>query len=211
MNQVEKLKTLSPLSYFDKNALLQLMELSENSLYADVKRWLKKGLIVQLKRGFYVTGEYYGKTVGVEAYPEFIANKLCEPSYLSTEYVLQKHGVLTEAVYAFTSVTLKTKRSFANKMGRFIYRNIKEGLFDGYEILDKNGFQIKMAMKSKALFDYLYLKLFRTVFFDEKLVASLRLNLDSFSRKDFAEFAGYCEKTEIAKFMDLPKLLRKQK
>lgn len=209
MNQVSKLKTLATLGYFEKNALLQLMDLKPNSLYANIKRWLKKGVIIQLKKGFYVTAEYFDKNEGRDAYFEFIANKLYGPSYLSTEYVLGQHGILAEAVFAFTSVTLKTKRSFANRAGKFIYRNIKDELFDGFEIIDRNGFQIKKATKAKALFDYLYFKLLRIPSIDEPLVESFRLNLDSFTKKDMAEFGGHCAKTGMKKFYNLPKLLER--
>ena len=57
MNQVKKLKNLEKLSYFDKNTLAQYIELSDNSLYANIKRWLKNGRIIQIKKGMYVTPE----------------------------------------------------------------------------------------------------------------------------------------------------------
>ena len=108
MNQVVKLKKLGNLSYFDKNTLSQIIELSDNSLYTNIKRWIKSGRLVQLKNGMYVTDIFLSTLPDKTPYAEFIANKLREPSYLSTEYVLQKYGVLTEAVYGYTSVTLKS-------------------------------------------------------------------------------------------------------
>ena len=62
MNQVLKLKKLANLGFFDKNTLAQFMELSENSLYANIKRWLKSGVLIQLKnrrcRMSHQIGEY---------------------------------------------------------------------------------------------------------------------------------------------------------
>ena len=155
MNQVDKLQNLKNLSYFDKNTLAQYVDVAQNSLYSNIKRWLKKGLIIQLKRGLYVTGDYLDKNMGSMSYIELIANRLYEPSYLSGEYVLQQYNILTEAVFAFTSVSLKTRREYENRLGRYIYRSIKRELFTGYTIIQKDDFQIKIATKAKALFDYL--------------------------------------------------------
>ncbi len=208
MNQVENLKKLNNLSYFDKNTLSQIIELSENSLYANIKRWLNDGHLVQLKKGLYVTKEYLNSQRNKDIYFEFVANQLKVPSYLSLEYVLQKHSMLSEAIFAITSVTKKSKREYSNKLGKFIYRNIKAALFCGFDITDRDGFQIKVATKSKALFDYLYLKLYRVKLIDRKIIESFRLNFDEFSQKDLREFKKYCELTGISKFDELPKIIR---
>ena len=207
MNQVQNLRKLSNLSYFDKNTLSQFIELSDSSLYAAINRWLKKGRIIQLKKGLYVTSDYLDKMSGNQAYLEFIANKLRSPSYLSLEHVLQKYSILSESVFSITSVTLKSKRIYKNRLGTFIYRNIREDLFSGYTIKKNDGFEIKEASKAKALFDYLYLKLFRVKSPNKKLINSLRLNLDEFTSKDKQEFCSYCQLPEIKKYKTLPSLL----
>lgn len=211
MNQVKNLQKLSALSYFDKETLSQFVDISDNSLYANIKRWLKKGELIQLKKGRYVTKEFVQNLDDADAYRSFIANKLREPSYLSLEYVLQKYNILTEAVFAFTSITLKTRRRYKNKLGVFIYKNIKEKLFKGYAIFSRAGFDIKEATKAKALFDYLYLKLWRVPEVDKELIRSFRLNLDEMSEKDIREFSGYCGECGFKKFLALPKLIRSLK
>lgn len=207
MKQKKKLKELVPLSYFDKNTLSQLMDLSDNCLYANIKRWLKSGDIIQLKRGMYVTREYYLIVPNKSAYADFIANKLREPSYLSMEYVLQQFGMLTEAVYSFTSITLKSNRTYSNNLGTFVYRNLNSRLFLGYEIREDDGFSIKVATKSKALFDYLYLKTRRIHAFDKDYLLSLRLNVDEFSKDDMDEFEHYCKLAGPKKYLELPAML----
>lgn len=207
MNQVQNLKKLKNLSYFDKNTLSQFIELSNSSLYKAISRWVKKEKIIQLKKGLYVTGDYLNKMSGKQVYLEFIANKLKLPSYLSLEYVLQKYSVLPESVFSITSITLKSKRIYKNKLGVFIYRSIKDSFFTGYTIKENNGFEIKEATKAKALFDYLYLKLFGVRFPDKKLINSFRLNLDEFTGKDKKEFGGYCQRSGIKKYKKLPLLL----
>jgi predicted transcriptional regulator of viral defense system len=210
MNQVKKLSTISNLSYFGTNALsLIYPELSKNSLYSNIKRWIKKGQLIQIKKGMYVTKEYVSNVQDKSSYKEFLANKIKYPSYLSMEYVLQKYSILSDAVYAYTSVSLKSKNTYNNKFGRYIYRNITRKLFIGYDIKEVGGYEIKEATKAKALFDYLYLKLYRIRNITEDVLLDLRLNMDEFEKRDIDEFKSYCEITEIRKFVDLPSSLSK--
>ena len=207
MNQIKKLKQLENLSFFDKVTLEQYYDLSDNSLYANINRWLKLGALIQLRKGLYVSPAYLQTLPDKQPYCEFIANKLREPSYLSLEYVLQKYSILTEAVYAFTSITLKCKRTYSNSLGTFVYRNLKEELFTGFKILSSGRFEVKEATKAKALFDYLYLKTLRISVIRKEFLTSLRLNLDEMTMKDFSEFSKYCKQSGIKKYLKLPKLL----
>jgi len=202
MNQIEQLRKLNNLSYFDKNTLSQVVDLADNSLYANIKRWLKKGYLIQLKRGLYVTKEYYS-TANKDDYSLFVANTLRQPSYLSLEYILQKYSILSEAVFALTSVTLKTKQTYQNKLGTFAYRNISERLFTGFTFNPVGYFTIKEATKAKALFDYLYLKTLRVKNIDNSFMDSLRLNLDEFTKNEFSEFREYCKLAETKKLDNL--------
>ena len=125
------------------------------------------------------------------------------------EYVLQKYSILSESVYGLTSVTLKSKRRFKNKIGLFTYRSMKEALFTGYVIKQVGGFSIKIATKAKALFDYLYYQLFRIQKFDELLLESFRLNMDEWVEAEWNEFAGYCTLVGNRKMAQLPAMLKK--
>jgi predicted transcriptional regulator of viral defense system len=205
MNQLKKLGKISNLSYFDTNTLsLIYPELSKNSLYSNIKRWIKQGYLIQIKKGMYVTKEYVLNVQDKSSYKEFLANKIKYPSYLSTEYVLQKYSILSDAVYAYTSVTLKSKNTYSNKFGRYMYRNITRKLFTGYEIKDRGEYSVYEATKAKALFDYLYLKLYRIKNITEEMLLDLRLNLDEVDKSDMKEFENYCKLTGIRKFIDLP-------
>jgi len=207
MKQVDKIKYLENLSYFDRNTISQYIDIKQNSLSENINRWLKRGILIQLKKGFYVTSNYYEKNQRKSNYTEFIASKLRMPSYLSLEYVLQKYSILSESVFALTSITNKTGRTYRNNIGYFIYRNVKEDLFTGYEILEKDGYMIKEATMAKALFDWLYLKLLKTKEIDMELIDTFRLNLDTFKKRDFKEFKTYCKMTNIKKFMGLAEII----
>lgn len=209
MNQVKKLVLLKGLSYFDKNSLSQVISQPTKSLYANINRWLQSGILIQLKKGLYVTADFVKSQKEQEAYTEFVANKLREPSYLSAEYVLQKYNILPEAVYGFTSVTLKSKRIYRNKFGVFVYRSIKKELFAGYDIQKINGFNIRVASKAKALFDYFYYKLYRVKEIDENLVRSFRLNYDNVSTSDLKEFKRYSLAAKTKKMNDLASVIRR--
>ena len=209
MNQVNKIKKLENLSYFNKDTISQYVNAKTNTLSTDINRWIKNDILIQLKKGFYVTSNYYERLQNKTLYLEFISNKLREPSYLSLEYILQKHSILTESVYAITSITIKSSRIYKNKLGLSIYRNIKDILFTGFNIIESNGFAIKEATKAKALFDWMYLKLLRIKKFDLSLLESFRLNLENFKPKEFKEFELYCELTGTKKYLQLLSMIKK--
>jgi len=208
MNQVKKIKNLDELSYFDKNSLSQYIDIADNSLYANINRWIKNGKIIQLKKGLYVTSQYFDKLADKDAYFEFMANRLKVPSYLSMEYILSKYGILSESVFSYTIVTLKRSGSFSNKLGVFFYKNIKESLFDGYEIKERGGFLLKEASRAKALFDYFYYKIQSVSEIDRKWLKSYRLNLDQFNSGDWDMLDYYCRQAGFKKYLFLGSLLR---
>jgi len=198
------LTKLNNASFFVKETLSQVLGVSESALSADLQRWITKGLLIQLKNGLYVTREYYQPLAEKQSYLEFLANILKKPSYLSGEYVMQKYGMLTESVFAITSVTRKKTNMYQNKLGAFLYSNVKDDLFTGYHIINKNGFEIKEATKAKALFDFLYLRLWRIPTITKELLESYRLNLFELSREDYEEISTYSALSGIKKFNNIP-------
>jgi len=207
MKQVGKLEKINNLSYFDIETLNQVINVSRNSLYANIKRWIKAGRIIQLKKGLYVTNQYLNQVRNKQIYLEFLANKLKSPSYLSLQYVLQKYDILSESVFGLTSITLQKPKDYTNSLAVFSYRSIRRGLYCGYKIISADGFTIREATKAKALFDYLYLKLIRADFRDINLLDSFRLKLDEFTNQEKKEFTRYCREANVKKYQELPQLL----
>jgi len=191
--------------FFTINALKQVQDLSDNSIYQNIKRWMRKGKIVQLKKGLYVTQKYLEKCGNMDSYLEFVANNLRYPSYLSLEYVLQKYNILSESVFAFTSVSLKTKRSYRNKLGKFLYFQVKRDLFCGYKKKKDNGYEVKIATKSKSLFDYLYYRKSRIQ--DLEGLRLLRLNLESFNDIEMKKLGKFFSLEGSKKMKSIYKLL----
>lgn len=174
-----------------------LAPIGENRTYLNIilSRYAKQGAMLHLRKNLYVTRAYLDNVErrGVHSdYIEFIANKLYSPSYLSLDYVLHEHNMLTEIPRNVTSVALRKTDSFSNELGTFIYHKIKEELFTGFNIVKKGSFSILKATKAKALFDFVYFR--KRLIMDKKAVEELRLNMDEFSKNDFRELESYVEK-----------------
>jgi len=172
---------------------------------------LKKGYLVSFKNGLYTTKPFLLKQSDKTSYLEYMANIIRQPSYLSLEYVLAKTNLIPEGIYSFTSITLKTPRCYQNKLASFIYKNIKKPLFTGYVRVKTNDFQVYIASKPKALFDFLYLK--RNLSFDieYELKQGLRINWGEVSVKDIVEFKKYVKLAKSLKMKKILDMIRKIK
>ena len=173
-----------------------LAPVGEDRTYLNIilSRQVKQGMMVRLKKNLYVTKSYLDNAErrGIFSdYVEFVASKLHSPSYLSLDYVLHEHNMLTEIPRNITSVGLRKTENFSNDLGNFIYHKIKEELFVGFKVVKKGSFSILKATKAKALFDFLYFR--KRLITDKRAAEELRLNLDEFTTDDFKELKGYVE------------------
>jgi len=178
-----------PLFSFDTFSSIEKNRVYLKILFA---RAVKSDKIIRLKQGFYVTKEYVDnikKNQNFSPYVEFLANNLNPHSYLSLEYILYKYNILTEIPVNYTSVTEDKTISFNNSLGVFLYHKIKKELFCGYSIRKEGDYSVIEASKSKALFDFLYLR--KNSLIDIKAIKELRLNIDNFSSKDMSELKKY--------------------
>lgn len=204
-------KELERLPYFNKKTAAVLIGKTGWNLDKKIAQLRKKGYLVNLKKGWYVTSAYLDSRPDKEVYCQYLANVLRYPSYLSLEYVLAQAGLIPEAVYVWTSVTLKTSRSFQNQLGTFRYRNIKKELFLGFKKVRRGEFQIKVASSAKALFDYLYLKRNLAPDLEKELKDGLRINWFNFSQKDLREFAEYVDLSESERMKKMLEIIGKIK
>lgn len=201
----QKYNILRNLPYFNKSTFGDVLGKSGENLNYWIKKMIKQGDLIVLKKGLYVPRSYLLSTEKnlplCEAYLEYLANIIRYPSYLSLEYALSKYGVIPEGVYSLTSVTLKSSRVFSNSLGNFIYRSIKESLFSNFENKDFEGKRIKIATKEKALFDYLYFK-------KEGPLDNLRINWDVFSFDERVKFILLVADSQSSKMKRILKLLK---
>ena len=121
------------------------------------------------------------------------------PSYLSFEFALSRHGLIPEAVYAFTSATFETgkKKTYTNHFGTFTYRDVPADVFPlEVEAYAEKGYRYLLASPEKALCDKLYelppcgnRAELSALLFDD-----LRIDEDAFASLDLAklsELAGH--------------------
>lgn len=179
------------LPYF---SIEDLISFEKNKHYLKIlfSRYEKSGKLIRLKKGMYVTKEYVDdleKQGKISTFLEFLSEILYSPSYLSLEYVLYQHNLLTEIPKNFTAITKKKTTFFSNKFGNFFYHKIKDKLFYGFETIKEGDFIIFKARKAKALFDFLYLR--KNEILNEDSFKELRLNLREISKKDKKELENF--------------------
>lgn len=194
------LSKINDLPIFSKETFRSLHIGSEGLINYDITRFIKSGYLVLLKSGLYTSKEYLIRNNINNDYLFFIANSLRQPSYVSLETILLKYNVLTDVTYNVWSITTKVPRKYKNKLGYFLYKQIKPGLFTGYVVKKaENGNILFEATKSKALFDYIYYKADSIKINTGNLVEDLRLNLDEFKSSDWKEIKEYCKLANIKK------------
>jgi len=190
-NLLEQLKYLS---HFDKNTIYQLgkqMRLRDATVDTYISRFLKYKEILQLKRGLYISADFFSKNKDDISYSFYLANVIRKPSYVSSWAALQYYNLTTEAIHSITSVTPKVTRDYQTKTGNFAYQSIKKELFADFSLV-KGKHDFFMASPSKALFDLLYFRTrqFRGIKFKEikALVGELRIDIDEMDKSEQVKF-----------------------
>ncbi|MBI5152813.1 hypothetical protein HZA39_04725 [Candidatus Peregrinibacteria bacterium] len=194
-NLLEQLKSLP---YFNKAAIRQFSrqyELKDATIDTYISRFLKRKEIFQLKKGLYVSADFFNKNKSNITYSFYLANILRVPSYVSSWTALQYYNLTTESIYTITSITLKVTRTYKTKAGTFSYQSMKKELFSDFSLVEgapapssRGGFDFFIASPAKALFDLLYFKThqFRSVQFEDikTLIEELRIDIEEMDEKD---------------------------
>jgi predicted transcriptional regulator of viral defense system len=209
----ENLSSLESFPYFTTEAVKQLLGdelVATGTTQTALYRWMKAGQIIQLKKGVYMTRRFFEQHRADADFAPMVSAILIPQSYLSLEYILQRSAIFTEMTYPVTAITLKQTRVFENKLGTFTYRNIKEELYQGFTFTEYQGIPIAQATAAKALFDFLYLRPWKSSrrLAGYNLAEDLRLNLDDFSESDRVEFETFVEISNSKKMEQILKNLR---
>lgn len=180
--------------YFDKEAVYQLSKqfnLKSTTIDTYISRSLKRKDIILLKKGLYISTDFYDKNKGNISYFYFLANILRKPSYVSSWTALQYYNLSTEAIHTISSVTLKVTRDYKTKISAFSYQSMKESLFSDFSLV-KDKFDFFIASPAKALFDLLYFKTrqFKGLKFKDIgiLIEELRINIDEMDGEERKKF-----------------------
>lgn len=194
------LAQLKSLPHFGKNTVFQLgkqLGLKDSTVNTYISRFLKYKEIIQLKRGIYVSADFFEKNKNDISYFFYLANIIRTPSYVSSWAALQYYNLTTEAIHSVTSVTPKVTREYQTKAGNFAYQSIKKELYTDFA-LAKGKFDFFIASPSKALFDLLYFRTnqFRSVSPEniKSLVEELRIDIDEMNKEEQEKFYSIIKK-----------------
>lgn len=128
------------------------------ALYPDfntnnLTRWVKQGLLVKLRQGFYT----FPSLKNQPGFALYVSNRIYKPSYISLHTALAFYGIIPEAVTQITAVTTIKTTTFHNDFGTYTYKKVREDLFFGYEPKPFGNRSILFATPEKALLDLFYL------------------------------------------------------
>ena len=160
------------INYFSLQDFQEISGLNYDAARAILKRYKKKNLVINPKKGYYFFKDY-----SPDSYE--LAGKLYYPSYISMETVLSQNGIIPEIIYSIISVTPKPTRSFICQEKEYRYQKIKQTAFGGY--FKKENYLI--AEVEKAVADYLYF-----VALGQKEINS-RLNLKKIKKEKLVDYA----------------------
>lgn len=153
-DDIELLKENAAENYFSDTLLKNIIKGSKDRRYSLVKRWLKQGAIIRLKRGIYVLGEKY-RNKGQNLFQA--AQMLYGPSYISLESALSYHGWIPEAVYTVTSAVEKRAKEIRTPLGVFSFTPVSYNtFFTGVDRVESDNGIFLMASPWRALADYVY-------------------------------------------------------
>ena len=132
---------------FSLSDLSQLTGENKSSLSVQLTRLIKTGIIRRAAQIWY-------ENPFAPPSSEEIAMVIRCPSYLSMEYALSKRGILSQAVYTLTLVTIKLPYTYKVNKTVYEYHQIRKPLFCGFQ---KEGI-VLTAESEKALLDLIYIR-----------------------------------------------------
>jgi len=138
----------------DDDLVMLLMGKTSDARHSVVKRALKEGLLIRLRRGLYL--------IAGKAEPLFIeefelALLIYGPSFVSLESALSYHGWIPEGVYTTTCVSTKRAKEFKTPIGIFSYKRIpEEKFYTGVDRIKTKKGCFFVATPWRALADFIY-------------------------------------------------------
>lgn len=144
-----------PKPYIKENSLAFILGGSEDRRHSWIKRALKKGILIRLKRGIYLID--HETDAALDNFE--IASQLYGPSYISFESALSYHGWIPEAVHITTSASTKRKNIIQTPIGTFSYEHTPVDQFHmGVERVVTSDSIYLIAQPWKALADYVFVR-----------------------------------------------------
>lgn len=131
-------------------AIISGLETRYKNPKTKLERLVDEGKYHPIIRGLYETDP------NVEGY---LLSVLYSPSYLSFEYALSRHGLIPEAVFAYTCATIGKRRTkeYHTPFGVYLYQDVPGKVFSkGVEMKTEGDYVYWIATPEKAMCDQLY-------------------------------------------------------
>lgn len=120
MIPIEQVRNQVESEFFDYSQLMSALSRYRKPRDT-VSTLLKRGQIIRVRKGFYVFGPVWRRTLLA---PEQLANLVYGPSAISIDYALAWYGLIPERVTIITSITTGRSREFLTPVGHFSYTHL---------------------------------------------------------------------------------------
>lgn len=174
--------------------------------------FLADGSLVRVRKGLYVFGERYRRTLVSR---EVLANLVYGPSYISLDYALSIHGLIPERVTEVTCMTSGEKRRFTTPFGVFSYRPLSLHRYAPGIVWAGDGeARYLLASPEKALVDKVWadarFRPKRQQDLDSYLFADLRLDEDRMATLNLGRIEAIAQAYASRKVTMLARFLAKR-
>lgn len=164
-----------PRPYITGTDLHSILDKSAASRHAIIKRAIKKGYLISIRRDLYLIKN--SKQTHLSSFE--ISTIIYGPSYISFESALSYHGWIPEAVRTITCASVKRAKAFETPIGIFSYEHIPIKAFPfGIEQHPQDSVTLFIASPIKAIADMIYARR-RTWESIDDLSEDLRIELES--------------------------------
>ena len=137
----------SPKTIFSTKDVALLWNENDNLIVIDrLKRYVRSGKLIRLRRGFYAKDKNYD--------PLELATRIYTPSYISFETVLTREGInfqKYDSIFVASYITREIKVNGQN----IYYIRIKDYVLSNTAGIEQNG-NVAMATKERAFLDRIY-------------------------------------------------------
>ena len=118
---------------------------------------------------------------------EEVSMVIRHPTYLSMEYALSKHGILSQAVHTLTLITTKLPYNYKTNQAVYEYHQIGKTLFWGYK---REGI-VLTAEPEKALLDLIYIRHIKNRELNIDAIASLNndMSINEFNQEKLQKYS----------------------
>jgi len=181
-----ELRQLNKRLFFKAEDLADILGLRKSSSKVTCSRYVKKGIIMRLKKGYYILRERWDNLKREEFL--ILANFLQVPSYISFMTALSFYEITTQVQRGFfESACLKRSRAFKIEDTLFSFYKIKREYYFEFDKIN----DIFIASKEKAFIDSIYL-----YSFGKYKVDLISLDLNKLDKEKITEISyTYPQKT----------------